>query len=271
LNQTIDEITASLEAGELDKAARPFNDLTDDLSTWYLRRSRDRFKGSDEKDKQAALDSTRLVLSGLAKLLAPFMPFLAEDIFLRTNPINKESVHLEEWPKAGKIDSTLLENMKATRLISSKGLEARMNAKINVRQPLASLKIRGGLKDISGALPDSFIELIKDEVNVKSVSFNANIQNDIELDLNITPELKEEGMVRELTRVIQDLRKEKGLNVNDAASLKVETNGAGRAFIEKNEKAIMAVTALKEVLFTSSEGESVAIGEMSFKFGLEKS
>ncbi len=127
-----------MEKYELDKATRPFADFIDDLSTWYLRRSRDRFKGDDENDKVAALSTTRLVLIELSKLLAPFMPFIAEEIYLKLNG-GIESVHLENWPDQGKIDIDLLENMKVVREIASLGLEARSKAKINVRQPLGKL------------------------------------------------------------------------------------------------------------------------------------
>ena len=87
LNELNSEVTDGMEKYELDKATRPFADFIDDLSTWYLRRSRDRFKsagGDDESDKVAALATTRLVLLELSKLLAPFMPFVAEDIYMRT-------------------------------------------------------------------------------------------------------------------------------------------------------------------------------------------
>ena len=101
LNQLNSEVTQAMEKYELDKATRPFADFIDDLSTWYLRRSRDRFKGDDENDKVAALSTTRLVLIELSKLLAPFMPFIAEEIYMKLNG-GIESVHLENWPSSRK-------------------------------------------------------------------------------------------------------------------------------------------------------------------------
>ena len=141
LNELNKEVTAGMEKYELDKATRPFADFIDDLSTWYLRRSRDRFKGDDEDDKVAALSTTRLVLIELSKLLAPFMPFIAEEIYVKLDG-GKESVHLESWPSQGKIDIDLLGNMKVVREIASLGLEARSKAKINVRQPLGKLLVK---------------------------------------------------------------------------------------------------------------------------------
>jgi isoleucyl-tRNA synthetase len=153
--------------------------------------------------------------------------------------------------------------MKIVRELSSKGLEARMTAKINVRQPLAELRIKNTklpIKDVENA-----IEIIQDEVNVKTVIFNEDISNEVELDLTITPELKEEGMVRELIRLIQDLRKEKGLTVNDKVSLKIETNDTGKEFIEKNKNYISSITSLSEIEYSKVEGEFIEISELKLK------
>jgi isoleucyl-tRNA synthetase len=257
LNETIKEVTDNLEKGELDKAARPFMDFVDDLSVWYLRRSRDRFKEEGE-DKTAALQTTKFVLLELSKLLAPFMPFLAEEIYSKAGG-TLESVHLAEWPTIDtpdKFDEDLIEKMKAVRYLVTKGLEARTVAKINVRQPFAKLSVKGnGMEKIAGTdesgkswlLSDSLelIELIKDEVNVKKVEFGAAIPNEVELDTVLTPELKEEGEVRELLRKIQDLRKEKGLSVGDTAVL-VATDDV-KEIISKNLEAIKKATSLSGV------------------------
>ncbi|MFA6295201.1 MAG: class I tRNA ligase family protein [Candidatus Paceibacterota bacterium] len=241
LNELVSIVTDSLEKGELDRATRPFLDFTDDLSTWYLRRSRDRFKGEDEADKNSALQTTHFVLNEVAKLLAPFMPFLAEDIYLRIGG-DKESVHLEEWPVAGKIDTELLNKMKVVRDIASKGLEARMKVKINVRQPLSTLRVKE-----RHILDNNSINLIKDEINIKNVVFGAEIESDIELDTTITPELKEEGDLRELLRKIQDMRKDKGLSVTDMATLIVTEDL--REIISKNEEVIKKATKIRKIEF----------------------
>ncbi len=247
LDELTKEITEALERYEIDKAARPIADFIDDLSTWYIRRSRDRFKGEDQVDKNAALVTTRNVLLDFTKLVAPFMPFLAEDIYLRLKG-NLESVHLESWPTPVKFDKKVLEDMALARKVSSLGLEARMKAKINVRQPLSTLNVKN-------TFPISLVEIIKDEVNVKDVVVNVNIVDEVLLDTNITPELKEEGTVREFIRSIQDLRKEKGLTIQDRVTLIVDADRLTQDLMMKNKKDICGTTLLKDIVFKNIEGE----------------
>jgi isoleucyl-tRNA synthetase len=213
LNQLVENVTGNLDKYVLLEPTRAIRDFIGDLSQWYLRRSRDRFK-EEGSDKQAALATTKHVLLTLAKVMAPFTPFFAEELYQNVGGY-KESVHLEEWPIVGKINEKLLKDMESVRAIASKGLEARMAAKINVRQPLQSLRVKWN------ALSADLTELIKDEVNVKGIEFSASIEKDVELDIKMTPELKEEGDLRELLRKIQDLRKEKGLKVGDKASIMI--------------------------------------------------
>jgi isoleucyl-tRNA synthetase len=260
LNQLNNEVTNSLDKYELDKATRPFADFIDDLSTWYLRRSRDRFKGDDEVDKSAALSTTRFVLLELSKLLAPFMPFIAEKIYLKLHG-GLESVHLESWPITGKIDMGLFKKMKTVREITSFGLEARSKAKINVRQPLSKLKVKSEKLIVENT---PFLELIKEEVNVKEVMFDKNISSEVELDTIITPELKEEGNIRELTRAIQDARKEKGLVISDKAKLVVSAEGLALDFLRNNESVIKKTTGLESVSYNSlSEANRILVGDYS--------
>jgi len=279
LNQLNNEVTEAMDKYELDKATRPFADFIDDLSTWYLRRSRDRFKGEDEADKSAALYTTRLVLLELSKLLAPFMPFVAEEIYLKLEG-GAESVHLDMWPMHGKVDAGLLENMKTVRKIASFGLEARSKAKINVRQPLGKLKVTGNpvipaKAGIQSQTSDSkintldscfrrndkqsacLLDLIKQEVNVKEVVFDDSIASDVELDLNMTPELKEEGELRDLIRAIQDRRKEQKLTIQDRPTLKIFVEDKTKqAFLEKNKRQLIKAVLLGdlEVLKEWKEG-----------------
>ena len=226
LNQLVENVTTNLDKYTLLEPTRAIRDFIGDLSQWYLRRSRDRFKGGDsdneKADKEAALATTKEVLLSLAQIMAPFTPFFAEELYQNVGG-EKESVHLEDWPTVGKINEQLLKDMETVRTIASRGLEARMAAKINVRQPLAALRIKnnGSLRQLAEADSAGLIELIKDEVNVKKVVFNAPLETEVALDTTITPALKEEGDLRELLRKIQDLRKEKGLSVGDKASLVV--------------------------------------------------
>ena len=269
------EVTSGFEAYELDRAARPFADFIDDLSTWYVRRSRDRFK-NDDADTQAALATLRYVLIELAKLLAPFMPFLAEDIYLRVAKGMKESVHLEVWPQASalsKDDTQLLAHMKETRRIVSLGLEARMNTKINVRQPLSKLTVTSTLEQ--GEFYQELIELIKDEVNVKEIVVAATGTSVAELDTTMTPELKEEGNYREIIRAVQDLRKVNGLSVSDIVTLDVSGNAIGLDIITKRKADIMKVTGLKDIISRALPTDVDAVnvthlGDMDFVFTIKK-
>ena len=247
----LDQLTASVGAGlesyELDKAARPIEDFVDDLSTWYLRRSRDRFRGDDATDKQAALATTRVVLLGLAKSVAPFMPFLAEEVYKRAGG-KLESVHLEDWPEANmEAEESVFTGMEFVRSIASMALMQRMENKIPVRQPLPRLTVKH-----NGKAPDfwnaGLEHILKDEVNVKEIVFGGSLGESglpIKLDTGITPELKEEGDVRELVRKIQDLRKEKGLSMKDRASLTAPEDL--KSLIFKHEPEIKKATNIVSI------------------------
>lgn len=262
LSELTKEVTDNLEKYEIDRATRPFADFIDDFSTWYIRRSRDRFKSEKKEERDSALSTTHTVLLDLSKLLAPFMPFLAEDIYLRMKG-EKESVHLESWPALKKVNKKITESMAEARKIASLGLEARMKAKINVRQPLAKLSVKS-------IVPPTLIELIKDEVNIKSVVTDKDLKEDVVLDVALTPELKEEGTVRELIRAIQDLRKEKGLTIQDRAILTVDADKVIADLIEKNKSDISSATLLKDITFGTVEGEEIPIGEFKIKLRIEK-
>ncbi len=240
LNQLTTIVTTSLDAYKFLEPTRAIRDFVGDLSQWYLRRSRDRFK-EDGTGKDQALSTLKFVLIELSKLMAPFTPFFAEDLY-KSISHHVESVHLESWPQSSEFDADLISKMETVRFLASKGLEARMAAKINVRQPLASLRIKAA-HDLSSEL----VSIIKDEVNVKEVVFGVAIESEVELDTVLTPELKEEGEVRELVRKIQDMRKEKGLSVGDLAVL-VATEDM-KAIISKNEASLKKVTNLSGIEF----------------------
>jgi len=234
LEELKQEVTDSMERYELDRATRPFLLFVDDLSTWYLRRSRERFKGDNAIDKAQALRTTRYVLIETAKLIAPFMPFLAESMFqkLRVQE-DAESVHLTDWPqlkKSGglfswfnKSEYTLLSQMKEVRQVVTLGLEARAKNALKVRQPLPLLTLKS--EALKGQ--ELLISLIKDEVNVKKIHFNKDQEGEAVLDTNISNELRLEGAVRELIREIQDRRKEMKLEPKDRISVSIETSMVG--------------------------------------------
>ena len=257
-------VSDALEKYEIDKATRPFSDLIDDLSTWYIRRSRDRYKNTkntkdtentknnieNEKDRDLALSTTHLVLLGISRLLAPFMPFIAEDVYMRVDG-QKESVHLEDWPEYHEPDENILNDMKEIRRLASLGLEARMKAKINVRQPLSLLKIKTKLfkSNHNTYSNNSLLGLLKDEVNVKEIVIDQKLKEDVWLDITITPELKEEGDMREIIRSIQEIRKEAGLKIDDIVALEVGEEYKEANIFKKYKENIMKVTGLSEIRF----------------------
>ncbi|MFI5205349.1 MAG: isoleucine--tRNA ligase, partial [Candidatus Paceibacterales bacterium] len=240
LGQVLKASTQGYENYQLYEATRPLTDFIDDLSVWYLRRSRDRFK-EDGPDKTAALATIRYVLEQLSKIMAPAMPFFAEQLFtaVREND-SEESVHLASWPKMGDFENVKLkEAMTEVRNIVTIALAERSAKAIKVRQPLASLKIKSKTLKTAGK---DLLELIKDEINVKEIIFDANIIGDIELDTQLTDVLKEEGLVREIVRAVQDLRKETGLTPENLMMLNYSGDESLAKLVEKNKTLLMKET-----------------------------
>lgn len=261
------EVTESLEKYDTIKAGRPVKGFVDDLSTWYLRRSRDRFKSENVEEIKMVSQTIHFVLLELSKLIAPFMPFLAEDIFQRLKTKeNKESVHLEDWPELKEIknEKEILENMAETRKIVSLALEKRMAAGIKVRQPLNELRIKN--YELRGK--EEYLELIKDEVNVKNISFDNKLEDEVQLDIKITEELQKEGNIRDLIRAIQELRKEKKLMPIDEINLLVETDEKGKEFINSVLAEIKKPTNISEIKFENNNGQELKIGDFVFKISL---
>ena len=174
-------------------------------------------------------------------------------------------MHLSDWPKAGEIDEQVLEDMEEVRRIVSLALEKRNAASIKVRQPLRELKIKNlKLKD-----KKEYLELIKDEINVKSIDFDENLEGEVELDIEITEELKKEGDVREFVRAVQALRKEKGLVATDAVTLKVETDEKGKGFLEANAEQIKKPTNTSEIIFQENDGVELKIENSKLKIQIK--
>lgn len=238
LNQLLSDVTVNMEKYDLIKSSRPLSEFINDFSTWYLRRSRSRFKGDDEDDKQAALNTTHHVLIELCKIAAPFTPFIA-DYFYKKLGGEKESVHLEDWPetsdKQQEARDKLLHEMAQARRIVEAGLAARAKAGIKVRQVLASF-CTSLVKDLNKELA----EIVCDELNIKKLTFGSVEK----LDTEITPELKLEGLARELIRQVNFLRKEKGLTIKDQVNVIYE--GDINEIIEKFGDEIKKATLTKE-------------------------
>lgn len=214
--QLRNEITEGMEEYNVPKALEGILPFVDDLSNWFVRRSRRRFwKSEDDSDKNEAYNTLYFVLAYLSKIIAPFVPFLAEELYQQLEGRDK-SVHLLDWPEAGEINEKVVEEMERVRAIITDGLALRMQKsetedQIKVRQPLSELVYPGK------KLSEEYEKIIMEEVNVKKV-INGK---ELKLDKKLTKELKEEGFARELIRVIQAARKKAGLNVDDRIKLSV--------------------------------------------------
>lgn len=266
LDQTIDEVSLGMKKYDMVLATRPFEMFIEDLSTWYLRRSREQIKEGDKE----TIETLHFVLKTIIKIMAPFTPFISEHIWLELkNEKDEESVHLTEWPtKTHKIfsfgKSKIIEKMEKARKLVTLGLEARQKAGIKVRQPLNQLQIK------NYELGIEYTELIKDELNVKEIISDNSIANEVELDINITPELKQEGDYRELARALQEMRKKMGLTPNDVVALTFETNNAGRELIQKFEKETMKTVLVSRIEFKENDGEEIKIDDSVFKIKIKK-
>lgn len=247
LNEALQTTTESFEAYDMVHATRPMRDFIDDFSTWYVRRSRERVKSADAGQ---ALGTMRYVLREFSKIIAPIMPFIAEEIYrtVRTDD-DPESVHLTSWPKnTSDMDLAILQDMATTRALVSSALKLRQTAGLKIRQPLSKLSVKNDLlKD-----KEEYLALIRDEINVKAIVFDASIADEAVLDTTITPELAEEGAVRELIRTIQDLRKKNGLSRNDAAVL---VYASDTTLLEKHWEEIRQTSNLLEF----KKGQKTAI------------
>jgi isoleucyl-tRNA synthetase len=233
--ELVDVVTQSLDAYNTVRATRAIQEYIDDLSTWYLRRSRKRKDPGFFKTMRESLYTT-------SKVLAPFMPFLAEALYGELAGADAAgSVHLETWPKtkfslAENKRKELIEDMAMVRRLASAALAGRAMAKIKVRQPLRTLTVRGAqpIRD------ERLLAILKSEVNVKEIVFNPELANEIELDTEITPALREEGLLREVTRAFQELRQKAGLKPKDTIVAMMELPKEARNAIDGNVAAFKA-------------------------------
>ncbi|MDP3901748.1 MAG: class I tRNA ligase family protein [bacterium] len=269
LQETIDAVTDNLEKYEIGDAAKVIEKFVDDLSRWYIRRSR----------KNVSPETLSIIFETLAKLMAPFAPFFAEALYDAAD--KKTSVHLADWPKINKklADKRLLSAMEEIRKLAALGLSAREKAGIKIRQPLTTLTIRSEMLDVGGLKPakkhptpahrrgrsniphqtvEALLQLLADEINVKSVVFSAKsgpasdgskTEESVELDTKITPKLKEEGLMRELARMIQGLRHDANLNPQDIINVHIETSEDLTKVFVKNSTSLKKDVKAKTVEF----------------------
>jgi isoleucyl-tRNA synthetase len=274
-----------MQAYDIPNAMNAILPFVDDASNWYVRRSRKRFwKSDNDQDKNAAYRTLHYVLVRLSVVMAPFTPFLAEELYQKLT--GGESVHLVDWPEVGHINELVIARMTAIRHLITVGLSVRADKGIKVRQPLAKATIRWTYKDF----PEELLEITREELNVKEVAvdnrelkpdktFLENFQEDnfkqlyqIELNTKLTPELKREGMVREVIRFVQNARKDAGLEVNDRICLQLTTDDKDlqRAITEGAEQIKTETLAHELGKEVKDHESSVRVGGADLQIGLAK-
>jgi len=242
-NNLIKKVEIYLKKYDTIGASNLIKEFIDELSTWYVRRSRERFNSCD-RDSKTTLN---YVLKNLSKTIAPIIPFIAEIIYLNIG--NKESVHLQDWPKFNekKINKRINEDMILTRNVVSLALKKRDEAKVSLKQPLSGLEIYG-IK-----LSKDFLGLIKEEVNVKQVNVKQGKELSIKLDTRLTPELEAEGFAREISRKIQAARKKENLVKKDLIEL--EINSEINNVIKIHQDFIKERVGAKKISFGENKGK----------------
>lgn len=243
LDETILEVTTQADNYKLAHAINPIFALIDDMSNWFIRRSRRRFwKSEDDADKAQAYEVLHYTLVKICQLLAPWAPFASDRIYRELT--GDTSVHLTDWPVATTVDDNVLHEMKIIRDVIADGLKQRADAKVKVRQPLSKVTVTAA----SGFLEDKeVVAIICEELNVKNVEFEAGDKLAVTLDANLTDELRAEGLARDIIRHIQNLRKKSGLEVDDRITLTITSDDAAMQLALKTFSDMIA----QETLATS--------------------
>jgi isoleucyl-tRNA synthetase len=249
LHQLTNEIEKHMDVYDIPNAMKPILPFIEDTSNWYVRRSRRRFwKSGSDVDKNNAYQTLHYVLVQLSMILAPFTPFLSEELYQKLT--GDESVHLLDWPKAGHINELVVDEMETVRDYVNQGLSIRAKEHIKVRQPLASVTVPNLGKFVD------FEDILSEELNVKKVISG----KEFILDLVITKKLKSEGISREVIRHIQSARKSAGLNIDDRIHLSLITDNAEiKQAIVEHSKLITDETLATKLSDTDSNNFTVVV------------
>ena len=265
-NSVLAGLTEDLEKYDIVSAARKLeNFVTEDLSRWYIRRIRGYMKDEGSAEAKESSGALGFILGEVSKSLAPFAPFISEDVYRQTGG-KEASVHLEDWPafaKASAGTAQLLKEMEMVREIVSKGLEARQKAGIKIRQPLAKLQIT------NPKLQKELLELAKGEVNIKEITFG----KEFELDTEISQELREEGLVREFIRQVQDFRKELNLKPQDKVVLSIEGPTEIEELLKKHLATLKKEISISDVIFSTHgvlSKKTMKVDEKEILVGIQK-
>ncbi len=258
LNETI---TKNMDAYDIPNAMSPILPFIDDASNWFVRRSRRRFwKSEDDGDKADAYRTLHYVLLKLSVLMAPFTPFLAEELYQKLGGGN-ESVHLLDWPTNYSVNLEVMHEMDTVRDYVNQGLSLRAKAGLKVRQPLASVTVPKLGEHVD------FEHVLKDELNVKTVL----VGDEVAIDEALSPELKREGMMREVIRHVQSTRKVAGLQVDDRIVLNLVTdNPELTAAINEHTDTICSETLTENMGETTANEQHAKIDGAELTVYLEK-
>ena len=278
LHQLVAEVERHMDTYNIPDALSPILPFLDDASNWYVRRSRRRFwKSEDDGDKNDAYRTLHYVLVRLSYILAPFTPFLAEELYHNLTG-DTESIHLKDWLPAGEINRAMLRDMNALRAAVNDGLSKRAAEGIKVRQPLASAKLVSTIsQNTPEAVAQFLVDIARDELNVKSVEVvtgseldvpEASAQPSVVYDLTITPELKREGLMREIVRHVQSARKKAGLQVDDRIILQLTTNDDQLSQAINEHRATIATETLASFGESDSNRSKATIEGAEFDIAL---
>ncbi len=245
LAETVRDARGAFEGYDLTAVARAIDACIDDLSRWWLRRSRQRFQQPDDmEDFSRARVTLSRALEAIALLMSPLAPFFAEIIWRELG--RNGSIHLADFPELelSEIDSALVRDMAEARRLSAFALAKRAAANLKIRQPIAAIEIPARSLEGRPELQD----LIKDEVNAKTLAFKPGLVNDSNIATVITPELKEEGITREFVRNVQNLRRDAGLRPQEEIMLFVHGDRTFETIVAKWEREIKKRVNAKEVV-----------------------